>query len=90
MANKLPVDPGTAAVAEELNISVYTMALNGGEDYELLFTVSATDYDKLLNIPDVSIIGFMTEKSQGYNLLDDHNHAVPLYAQGWDGFLGRQ
>jgi len=87
MANKLPIDQGTFAVAEELNLPAYTMALNGGEDYELLFTVSSSDYDKLLNIPDVSIIGFMTERSLGHNLLDDQNNAVPLYAQGWDSFL---
>lgn len=87
MANKIPIDQGTFNVAEELNISPYTMALNGGEDYELLFTISPSDYDKILNIPDVSIIGFMTDRSLGYHMLDDSNTAIPLYAQGWDSFL---
>jgi thiamine-monophosphate kinase len=87
MANKLPIDQGTYTVAEELGLSAYTMALNGGEDYELLFTVNPAHYDKLLNIPDVSIIGFITEKSMGYQLMDDKNNALPIYAQGWDSFL---
>lgn len=87
MANKLPIDQGVYAVAEEMNLNAFTMAMNGGEDYELLFTVSPADYDKLLNIPDVAIIGFITEKSLGYNMLDDANNAIPIYAQGWDSFL---
>lgn len=90
MANKLPIDQGTYAVAEELSISAYTMALNGGEDYELLFTVSPADYDKLLNIPEVSIIGFITDKGLGCHLMDDKNNPLPIYAQGWDSFSGRE
>ncbi len=90
MADKLPIDTQTFAVAEEINISAYTMALNGGEDYELLFTIPASDYEKLLNIEDVAIIGFITDKSQGISLIDDKNNALPIVAQGWNSFYNNK
>lgn len=90
MADKLPIDSQTFAVAEEINISAYTMALNGGEDYELIFSISPSDYDKLLNIQDVTIIGFITEKSQGISLIDDKNNALPIVAKGWNSFYNTE
>jgi thiamine-monophosphate kinase len=59
-------------------------ALNGGEDYELLFTVKQEDYDKIKNIKDVSVIGYMTDKNAGINLITKSGPVVEIKAQGWD------
>ena len=80
---KIPFDFQTKKMAEEMNINPLVAALNGGEDYELLFTVSLADYDKIKNDPDFTIIGHMTEAAEGVNLITTGGSAIPLEAQGW-------
>jgi thiamine-monophosphate kinase len=80
---KVPLDFQTKKMAEELNINPLVAALNGGEDYELLFTLSLADYDKIKNDPDFTIIGHMTEAAEGVNLITTGGSAIPLKAQGW-------
>lgn len=83
---KVPIDAKTATTAIDFNIDPITTALNGGEDYELLFTVSQADYEKVLGNPHFSIIGHMTDKNSGVNLVDKHGALIPLQAQGWNHF----
>lgn len=81
---KLPVDQLTWDTLGEMGIDPTTAALNGGEDYELLFTVSQADYDKIKEQNDISIIGYMTEKEEGHHLISKSGSKVELKAQGWD------
>ena len=82
---KIPLDPSTDRLAKEFNIVPSIAALNGGEDYELLFTIDQKDYDKIKEIyTDVSIIGYMTDDKGVAELITPDNHVVPLKAQGWD------
>lgn len=81
---KVPLDFQTRQMAEELNINPLVAALNGGEDYELLFTVAQTDFGKIKNDPDITIIGHMTEATEGANLVTSSGAKIPLVAQGWD------
>ena len=86
---KLPIDATTVGMAEEFNLDPTICALNGGEDYELLFTISQGDYEKLKDIQGISVIGHMTDESEGVNLISRSNAQVPITAQGWDAFLRR-
>ena len=79
---KLPIDHTSALAAEELNLDTTVCALNGGEDYELLFTVDLKDYDRLKDNPAVRVIGHITDKSDGYNMVAGEQ-IIPLQAQGW-------
>jgi len=81
---KLPIDVTTAGAANEFGLDPTTAAMNGGEDYELLFTISQSDYEKIKNIKDISIIGHIVEKSEGSNLISTSGHIVEIKAQGWD------
>jgi thiamine-monophosphate kinase len=81
---KIPLDYQTKRFAEELSINPLVAALNGGEDYELLFTVSLDDHDKIKNDPDITIIGHITEESNGVNLIVGDGSAIPIQAQGWN------
>ncbi|MFT3737576.1 MAG: thiamine-phosphate kinase [Breznakibacter sp.] len=85
---KVPVDHVTAMMAEELHIDPITAALNGGEDYELLFTISLADYEKFQGHPDVKIyaIGHVTEKSKGCAMITKSGAEATLKAQGWANF----
>ena len=65
--------------ADELNLDPYMCAMNGGEDYELLFTVAQKDYEKIKNHPSFTVIGFITDKSQDSLLIDKNNSACLLY-----------
>lgn len=85
-AEKLPFDDKTNITAIDLNLDPITCALNGGEDYELLFTVSQNDYDKIVSNPNLSIIGHVTSKENGNFLIDKNDSAVSLKAQGWKHF----
>jgi thiamine-monophosphate kinase len=80
--DKIPVDHTTGIAAEELNLDPTTAALNGGEDYELLFTVNIKDYERLKDNPAVRVIGHITEKSDGYNLVAA-DKLIDMEAQGW-------
>lgn len=83
---KLPLDPQVISTCEEFDIDSTMVALSGGEDYELLFTVSVNDFDKIKGNPNLSIIGHMTEENQGMNLVTRANQEIALKAQGWNSF----
>lgn len=80
---RIPIDYQTALAAEEFNMDVYTCALNGGEDYELLFTVPLTDHDKVIKLKDVKLIGHMTRPELGLHLITKSEQEIELKAQGW-------
>lgn len=82
--DKLPLDPQFISVCEEFNIDSTTIAINGGEDYELLFTIAITDFDKIKGNPNFTIIGHMTEPSEGTHLITRANTKIPLKARGWN------
>lgn len=83
--DKIPIDPQTVTVAETFNMHPITCALNGGEDYELLFTVSQSDFEKINGQGEFYIIGHMTETGSPKNLITTSGEAIPITAQGWDG-----
>ena len=80
----IPIDYQTAIMAEELNMNVTTCALNGGEDYELLFTVPIGDHEKISNMQNVKIIGHITKPELGMQLVTRDNNEFELKAQGWN------
>ncbi len=82
--DRIPISYEAAVMAEELNINIVTAALNGGEDYELLFTVSMEDYDKVIAIDGIGIIGHITKPELGLNLVGREGEEIPLKAQGWN------
>ncbi|MBS1765715.1 MAG: thiamine-phosphate kinase [Bacteroidetes bacterium] len=82
--SKLPIDEKTYEQARAFNLDPTVCAMNGGEDYELLFTISLADYEKIRSRADISIIGHITAASEGYYMLDKSDHRVELKAQGWD------
>jgi thiamine-monophosphate kinase len=84
--DKIPIDPQTFERAREFGLDPTVCALNGGEDYELLFTIKQDDYEKIRMDLDVSIIGHITDKASGANLVDKSENVVKLKAQGWDSF----
>jgi len=81
---KIPLDKQTKDFAEELSINPLVAALNGGEDYELLFTVPIGSYDLIKKEFDVTIIGHITPESEGANLVTTGGSIIPLQAQGWN------
>ena len=83
---KIPVHDDTRRVAMEFQVGAAACALSGGEDYELLFTVKQEDYEKVAKNPDISIIGYITEKSTGAHLLTTGGNKHKLTAQGWNAF----
>ncbi len=87
---KIPLDPTTVNMAAEFNMSVYTVALNGGEDYELLFTIGQEDHEKVSQMPGVSIIGHMTDKCEGVQMVTPDDEMVEIKAQGWDALRKRE
>ena len=80
---QIPIDYQTAVMAEELNMNVTTCALNGGEDYELLFTVPIGDHEKIEQLEDVKLIGHITNANLGHILVTRDNQEFELKAQGW-------
>lgn len=85
---KIPIDYQTASMAEEFNINVITAALNGGEDYELLFTVPLELHEEVSKIYGVSVIGHITEPSLGAAMIARDGGEIELKAQGWNQFEG--
>ena len=81
---QIPIDYQTAVMAEELNMNVTTCALNGGEDYELLFTVPIGDHEKIQDMEDVKLIGHITNQSLGQVLVTRDDQEFELKAQGWN------
>lgn len=86
--DKFPLDPQVISVCEEFELNSTTVALSGGEDYELLFTISQNDYDKIKGNPNLTVIGHVTDKASGMNLITrGAEQSVPLTAQGWNALL---
>jgi thiamine-monophosphate kinase len=83
-SSKIPVDAETCKAAEEFNIDPLIPALNGGEDYELLFTVALENAEKIKSIPDVTLIGHMTTSDQGNHIVSEEGTEIELKAQGWE------
>ena len=81
---RIPIDYQTAVMAEELNMNVTTCALNGGEDYELLFTIPLTDHDKISSIKGIKVIGHITKPELGCGLITRDGQEFELKAQGWN------
>lgn len=83
---KIPIDGQTSMTAIDFNLDPATCALNGGEDYELLFTISQADWDKIKGNPHMTAIGHITDASEGAYFVDKNGSAIELRAQGWDHF----
>lgn len=81
---KIPMDPQLINVCEEFNIDSTTVAINGGEDYELMFTIALDDFDKIKANPNFTVIGHMTQAREGWHLITRANTKIPLKARGWD------
>lgn len=86
---KIPLDRQTKDFAEELSINPLVAALNGGEDYELLFTVPLASYDLIKKEFDITIIGHITPESEGANLITTGGSVIPLQAQGWNPLMNK-
>lgn len=84
--DKIPIAEETRALAFKMNTDPTTAALNGGEDYELLFTISQADYEKIKNSADITVIGHIVEKEKGTKLITRSNNEYDLLAQGWNAF----
>lgn len=87
--DRIPIDYQTALMAEELNMNLITAAMNGGEDYELLFTVPLTEHDRIENIKGVKMIGYITEPALGCAMITRDGQEFPLKAQGWNAFTSK-
>lgn len=85
-SEKIPINKETANIATEFSIEPLTAALNGGEDYELLFTVPLDEFHKLSMVKDISIIGNIVEKAEEARLVTPQGEKLELKAQGWNGF----
>lgn len=83
---KIPIDSMTYDTAREFALDPTVCALNGGEDYELLFTIRQSDFDKISNQADITTIGHITEKASGHELISKSGKVHPLKAQGWNAF----
>lgn len=81
---KIPLDPAVISVCEEFQIDSTTIALSGGEDYELLFTIVQSDYEKIKGNPNFTVIGHMAEEGEGMHLVTRANQKIPLIARGWN------
>lgn len=82
--DKIPIDPATLILCDEFKIIPTIAALHGGEDYELLFTVSLSEYSKIEEIQDISLIGHITDPSEGCQLITNDGKQIALQAQGWN------
>lgn len=87
---KLPMDATVVSTAQDFALDPSICALNGGEDYELLFTVDIKEHEKFMNNPDITIIGHITDKDAGMNIITRDGRQHTLTAQGWDSLLQKQ
>lgn len=87
--DKVPMDTITISRAREFNIEPTTCAMNGGEDYELLFTISQADFERVKGHPDLTVIGHMSDDAVGYQLVTRGGQQLKIKAQGWDALLNR-
>jgi len=84
--NKIPLDPQVISTCEEFHVDSTTIALNGGEDYELLMTIAQDDYPKIKGNPNVTVIGYITEAERGMHLITRGEEKIPIIAKGWKNF----
>ena len=84
--DKVPIDYQTAVMAEELSMNLVMTAMNGGEDYELLFTVPLTEHDKIKDLKGISMIGYVTKPELGAAMVTRDGAELPITAQGWNAF----
>jgi len=84
--DKIPIHDETRQAAFKFNLDPTACALSGGEDYELLFTIAQTDYDKLLGNEQISVIGYLTAPEDGVNIITKGGNKFPVTAQGWNAF----
>ena len=85
--DKIPLDPTVISACEEFKMDSTLVALSGGEDYELLFTIDQKDFDTVKGNPNLTVIGHMTNAEEGANLISRSNTKIPLTAQGWNSFV---
>ncbi|WP_350293459.1 thiamine-phosphate kinase [uncultured Croceitalea sp.] len=83
---KIPLDPTVISASEEFKMDSTMIALSGGEDYELLFTIAQSDFDKIKGNPNLTVIGHITQQSEGAHLVARNNTKIPITAQGWNSF----
>ena len=83
---KIPIDGTTAAQAQEFQLEPSVCALNGGEDYELLFTISQADYEKMKDVKEISIIGHVADAASGAAIVYPQGEEIEIKAQGWKTF----
>ncbi|WP_179318619.1 thiamine-phosphate kinase [Winogradskyella helgolandensis] len=81
---KIPLDPQVISTCEEFNLDSTTIALNGGEDYELLMTISQEDFPKIKGNPNLTVIGYMTEEDRGMHLVTRADEKIAIIAKGWN------
>ncbi|MEZ4968297.1 MAG: thiamine-phosphate kinase [Flavobacteriaceae bacterium] len=84
--DKIPLDPTVISTCEEFKMDGTLVALSGGEDYELLFTIDQKDFPKIKGNPHFTVVGHMTDKNEGTHLISRSNTKIPLTAQGWNSF----
>ncbi|MEX0273485.1 MAG: thiamine-phosphate kinase [Flavobacteriaceae bacterium] len=84
--DKIPLDPMVISSCEEFQLDSTLVALSGGEDYELLFTIDQKDYEKIKGNPHLTVVGHTTEEKEGAHLITRSNSKIPLTAQGWNSF----
>ncbi|MBM3405386.1 MAG: thiamine-phosphate kinase [Bacteroidetes bacterium] len=87
---KIPIDQTVFHLALDFHIDPTTCALSGGEDYEILFTISQKDFELVNNMPGISVIGHITDQNSGVNLITRSGASVPITAQGWDALLRKE
>jgi len=84
--DKIPLDPQVIATCEEFNLDSTTIALSGGEDYELLFTIDVADFPKIKGNPNLTVVGHIVPQSEGVHLITRANTKIPIIARGWNAF----
>ena len=84
--DKIPISEELKAACEEFKLHSTTVAMGGGEDYELLFTIDQKDFDKIKSSPDLTVIGHITKDSESINLITKAEQSVPITSQGWKSF----
>ena len=84
--DKIPLDPTVISTCEEFKIDSTLVALSGGEDYELLFTIDQKEFPKIKGNPNLTVVGHMTAENEGANLISRNNSKIPITAQGWNSF----
>lgn len=84
--NKIPLDPTVISASEEFKIDSSMIALSGGEDYELLFTIDQKEFPKIKGNPNLTVLGHMTDKNEGAHLISRNGSKIPITAQGWTSF----